>query len=48
MPGKGGKIKDLKPLSFSGYMKWLLIAVLVIAVVVVIGSQILEFQNADT
>ncbi|MCY4512158.1 MAG: hypothetical protein OXB86_00555, partial [Bdellovibrionales bacterium] len=46
--GKKGRIEDLKPLSLGGYMKWLFIAVLLIAVILVIGSQILEFQNADT
>ena len=46
--GRGGNITDMKPLSLGGYMKWLFIAVLLIAVVLVIGSQILEFQNADT
>ena len=46
--GKKGNITDMKPLTLGGYMKWLFIAVLVIAVVLVIGSQILEFQNADT
>ena len=46
--GKGGDIKDLEPLSFGNYMKWLFIALLVITVVLVIGSQLLEFQNADT
>ena len=46
--GKAGSIGDLEPISFGGYMKWLFIAIALIAVVLVIGSQILEFQNADT
>ena len=46
--GKQGEIGDLEPISFGKYMKWLLIAVMLIAVILVIGSQILEFQNADT
>ena len=46
--GNKGNVTDLTPMTFGNYMKWLIIAILVIAVVLVIGSQILEFQNADT
>ena len=46
--GESGEIGDVKPLTFGAYMKWLFIAVFLIAVILVIGSQILEFQNADT
>ena len=42
-----GDIGDLEPISFAGYLKWLFIAVLLIAVILVIGSQILEIQNAE-
>ena len=44
---KTGDIGDLEPISFAGYLKWLFIAVLLIAVILVIGSQILEIQNAE-
>ena len=36
-----------KAMDFGGFLKYLLIAIMIIAIVVVIFSQVMEYQNRD-